>query len=193
MWRALFLVALLLGSAAPEPALARQITLPIPEVKQRQDVWCWVAVAEMLVRYYTGESRRQCRLLETGYGLPEDYCCGSEARCRRPGDLSEVAQLIEDISGQETRITGAPPRPSAVARQLERNRAIVAAIRPPGQQIGHVVVVHGIRSGRDWAELLINGPMSRVAETIPYRRLRSMWQASIIVRFDDGGDGDFEE
>jgi hypothetical protein len=112
--------------------------------------------------------------------------------------MTEIASLIEEFSGQETHITGAPPRPSSVAHQLERNRAIVAAVHPPGQSIGHVVVVRGIRRTASGVQLLLNDPMSRIPQTIDWSRLRPMWTDSIIVRFDgeraqDSGDFDLDE
>jgi hypothetical protein len=184
------LFAILLASL-PHPgrswAQSDRITLDVPELLQDVDVWCWVAVAEMLVTYYRGRAPEQCRMLEIGYGLPRGACCSNPQRCRRPGHLDETRRLIEHFSGQQARVTGAPARPSQVARALDRNRAIVAAIQPPGQPIGHVVVVRGIRRGHDGRiDLLVNDPMSQVPNTIPWEQFRPLWRQSIIVRFDDG-------
>jgi len=180
---------LVLAAAAP-PARAQRVTLDMPEVTQALDVWCWVAVAEMLVTYYRGRAPMQCRMLEIGYGLPKGRCCGDPGRCRRPGHLEETQRLIEHFSGQAARVTGPPDGPAAVARALGNNRAIVAAILPPRQPVGHLVVIRGIRRARGQAvELLVNDPTSRVPATIPWSRFRPLWRQSIIVQFDPAAAG----
>jgi hypothetical protein len=173
------------------------ITLDVPEVTQKTIVWCWLAVAEMVVKYYDwDQSPKQCRILELLDGQPKGYCCSAVNRCLRTGHLVEIQRIIRHYAGERSIITGPPRRPSDLAKALRKKKLVIAAISA-GQGAGHVVVVRGIRRNRQAVQLLVNDPMSRIPQTIDYEKFLAYWQETIIVQHnkndtDDNDDADDE-
>lgn len=163
----------------------REITLQVRPVSQETMVWCWLAVSEMIVRYYNdGQSYRQCRLLELGYQVSPGICCFDPQRCARPGALQEIQAIVEYIGHRSSKLTGPPPGPQAIYDALDHDRLIVAAL-DMGGGAGHVVIVRGIRieekDGTRVTMLLVNDPMSVVPTKVEYQRLKRYWRQTVVV------------
>ncbi len=97
--------------------------------------------------------------------------------CRRTGHLQEIAGLITYLGGGYAQI--APPaHPNVLYQTLASGRPIILALQ--SGYGGHVVVLRGMIPGPD-PILLVNDPMSIVAQTVPFSWLMGHWQAAIVV------------
>jgi ABC-type bacteriocin/lantibiotic exporter with double-glycine peptidase domain len=187
------IAALMLVLWSASGASGATITLDVPKVTQKTIAWCWLAVAEMVVKYYGwDEVPSQCRILERIDGLPKGYCCGAVNRCVRTGHLEEIRRIINHYTGGTARITGPPRRASAIARALRQDHLIIAALST-GMGAGHVVVVRGIRTEQGRVEVLVNDPMSRIPQTIALSELRSYWSHTIIVHGSSADESDDDD
>lgn len=167
---------------------AAPIALPVPTITQRTLVWCWLAVAEMVIRYRNqGRGLEQCQMMSIGHGMPPQACCADARPCARPGQLDEIQRLIAHFGGRFNQLS--PPQdPMSVYQHLRRGTPIIASINS-GMGMGHVVVIRGMRfvpqrtrMGVQWMPmLLINDPMSMIPGEVPYRQFLRQWRASILV------------
>jgi hypothetical protein len=71
-----------------------QAYLNVPFDRQETIVWCWVASARMVARYYNVAVPSQCQMLQGQYGAP---CCSQPALCARAGHISEIQALIQSF------------------------------------------------------------------------------------------------
>lgn len=195
----LFLFVLVLG-AFGRSALAQfegdrppPIVLKVPLVRQDTFVWCWLANAEMIVRYFRGRSPSQCQMMEIGYRTLPGACCGNPRACMRGGTgMQELQQVIRYFGGVAT--TWTPPSdPMTLYNVLAQNQAVVAQVKV--SDLGtHVVVIRGMRFqqingfdplGRPVRSVvplvLVNDPMSLLPQEVPYGRLLQVWIDSLIV------------
>jgi hypothetical protein len=102
--------------------------------------------------------------------------------------MAEIKRVIEHYTGGQVNIAGPPARPSVIARALQRDQIIIAALQQPGAPAGHVVVVRGIRRTGQSVQLLVNDPMSRIPQTVDYGQFRTNWTQTIIAYGSDDDD-----
>ena len=189
------------SAVAAEPAAIRQpVSLNVPHVRQQSANWCWLAVAQMVIGYKQwGASPSQCRLLEIGFGYPQNYCCGWQSRCDRGGTLEEIGRIVEYYSGRQV-FLGPPIEPEELYQVLSNGDVVIARIVVPPSQggptagpAGHTVVIKGIR----WAQgtvsqggqsfqavvpmILVNDPSQATTVEATYDELARYWEKSIIV------------
>lgn len=173
---AVIVVTLLL--TIPAQSSAQQVVLPVPNVTQNTPQWCWVAVAEMVIRYlHLGAGFNQCAMLQDTYRAP---CCVQPAMCNRPGHMAEIQNLIARYGGRWSSMAPALD-PNSIALHLSQNRPIIAFVRLPMQDVGHFVVIRGIRNTPLGPQVLINDPLSWVPSTVSLAQFYQYWQASIVV------------
>lgn len=177
----ILIMAALSAPAAASVAAEPSVSLDVPSQHQVNPQWCWLAVSEMIIQYYTGKAPpAQCQLLESLLGAPRGACCKFSDRCTRPGALEEIRQLIAHYSHRVSRIIGPPPDPRSVYNTLNQNRVIIAAIDNHTGG-GHVVIVRGIRIDNGTVELLINDPMHDGPLIVGYTAFFSHWRKSVVV------------
>lgn len=188
-----------------KPAVAappRPVSVPVPHIMQRTSMWCWLAVAEMVVRYkHWGRGPSQCQLMEIGLAMPPGRCCRNPRACLRGGTLKEIMRIINHFNGRSTAL-GPPASPGELYSLFSRNQVIIARLvqsKRPGIRIGgpppgHVVVLRGLgyeqvvfKSPRGPIRrlapvVLINDPQFPHPIKVPYPDVISNWERSILVK-----------
>lgn len=179
----LYIAFCLIFIAAQSVCAKSSVTLEVQPVTQKSIVWCWLAVAEMAIRYYNwDESPSQCRIMEHGYGLSPGTCCQNPKGCARTGSLTEIVNIIKHYGGVDAFITGPPKQPKDVYKALAKNKLVIAALHT-SMGSGHVVVIRGVRKQNGSIQLLVNDPMSVIARTLSYQKLHSMWRETVIINY----------
>ena len=118
--------------------------------KQRQDMWCWAAVAVSVDHYFAPMSTStQCQVARLVLEL--DECCTDPDPCNTPASLQ--VSLIKVEKWKETR-----PRPlrfTEIQREIDALRPVCVFIRWNGGG-GHFVVINGYwlsAEGDEWVEV----------------------------------------
>lgn len=157
------------------------IDLRIPNIQQQTQVWCWAAVAQQIIVWKRGNSPPQCALVAMANNAPPQFCCSGNPQCHVTGHLNQIQFLIGRFGGSMSQI--APPAgPRPIYQTLQRNRAIIMAVRSSPFS-GHVVVIRGISCHGPNVVLHVNDPLAWGAFTqpIPFQNILPYWQAAIIV------------
>ena len=196
------MVALLLGLLAQFPAaLANNyqpgypygsynvpppVDLPIQNIPQQTQVWCWAAVAQQIINATRGPSATppQCALVARAYGQHPGSCCGNPRNCTVTGQLPQIQQLIAEFGGRASSIER-PADPMTVYHTLAAGKAIILAVRS-SPFAGHVVVLRGMRwlpsPQGPYPVLLINDPMAYYTQPVPFAQLAAAWESAIVVQ-----------
>lgn len=152
-----------------------QAYLNIPYERQDTMVWCWVAAAKMIARYYNVQTPSQCSMLQAQYGAP---CCGNPAMCTRPGYIGEIQALIASF-GLRYSVMGPPADGWTLLALFKQGHPIVLYVNN-----SHFVVASGIK-----VVATPQGPLGIVRILDPYSgpyeepltSLYMRWGASIYV------------
>ena len=161
------------------------VDLPIQNLPQETEVWCWVAVSQQIIMATQGYARTpsQCSLVGYANGVGPQACCQNRAACTRPGTLEEIQGLIQQFGGRSSSLA-APTDPKSLYQTLANGHAIIISIQAT-PYMGHVVVLRGMawQPGPNGLEpvLLINDPMSHFTQPIPFRNIAQYWSAAIVV------------
>jgi len=182
-------IALILIASAPiRPVAAQSIDLPIRNIPQETQVWCWAAVAQQIINFSVGRRRTppQCALVAMANGAPPGVCCNRAGRfngnpqCERTGAFQQIQGLIAQFGGRLSNL--APPaHPRVLFDTLRRRHPIILAVRSTPFS-GHVVVLKGMSYRRGVPVLHINDPLSHFTRPMPFQALLPFWQAAIVVR-----------
>lgn len=192
--RALFLLmwvmVLWTGSSARAeylPYPLAPVDLPILNIPQQTDIWCWAAVAQQIISATIGPSRtpNQCALVAAANNMHPQSCCGQgHPACYRAGSIPEIQQLIGYFGGRYSNYA-MPAHPMTLYRTLAAGHAIILQLRPAGQTIGHVVVLRGMSSMPTpyghLPVLHINDPMALYTQPVPFDQIQPIWQSAIVV------------
>jgi hypothetical protein len=180
------MVALLTGRSVSAQVLP-PVDVPIPNIIQMTQVWCWAAVAQQIINAKAGASNTpaQCALVALANGASPAVCCsGYNPACLRTGSFSQIAGLIRHFGGSTS--TYAPPTdPMTLYRTLQSGRAVILQIRS-GYATSHVVVLRGMSFmptpyGVE-PVLHINDPLAYFTQPVPFRQLAPMWMDALVVR-----------
>jgi len=183
----LMIVVIIVALFHESPASA-QVNLPIQNIQQRTASWCWVAVAEQIIRWKNnGRGPQQCELVAIANGLPPGACCFPSPNpmvmqaCMRTGGLHEIQGMIAAF-GHSFSVVAPPTHPVALFQTLQQGHPIILAVQSSPFS-GHVVVLRGMIMGPD-PLLIINDPMgwTGFSQPVPFSRLATMWQAAILVQ-----------
>ena len=187
-WLAGFLVFCCLFFANNDNvAEAQTVMLPIQNIPQETEVWCWAAVAQQIVYSLQGGQGTppQCHMVARGLNMHPLNCCNQLGRfngnlaCKVTGSLQQIQGLIMEFGGQYS--TLAPPaHPSVLYNTLNQGRAIILGIRS-SPYTGHVVVLRGISVVSGVTVLHINDPMNYFTQPIPFPKLIPFWSSAIVV------------
>ena len=164
------------------------VVLPIRNILQETEVWCWAAVAQQIILSLRGlvNTPPQCALVSIANKAPPDYCCGGFwPDCIRPGSIAEIQALLLQFGGRYSSYA-LPADAVTVYNTLRSGRAIIMLVRStPFGSVGHFVVIRGMRwfsTPSGWqAELLINDPLRYFSEPIPFNNIAPFWQSAIVV------------
>jgi len=174
---ALGFLALTSASLAQVP-----VSLPVPVVRQATIEWCWVAAAEMILKYKGAKSPRQCEIMERGYGGLPGSCCGDTSRCTQPGQITDIQRIVAFYGGVLTNLNR-PALPAELYSILSQGSPVVAHLNLPTG--GHFVVIRGMTWEPSPVGLIpivqINDPMSSDPLVMPFDRLVGVWDAAVYV------------
>ena len=179
-------------------ARAQSVMLPIENIPQETQVWCWVAVSQQIVfslqdksysPYGPSNMPAQCQMVERATGYGPYTCCNDLGRyngnpyCHITGYLPWIQQLIVDYGGVWSKL--APPTSAqALFATLNAGRAIILEVRnSPYTNMSHVVVLRGMSYVDGGWVLHINDPMqwTEFSQPMPYQRLIQFWANAIVI------------
>lgn len=177
------------GVWQPEPGeqIPPPVDLPIQNLRQETQVWCWAAVSQQIIHSIRGQQNTpaQCALVAMANGAEPGVCCnGYNQQCVRTGTLDQIRSLIQQFGGRPSNIAE-PTDPMTLYKTLASGHPVIIAIQAPNTQAGHVIVVRGMTfmqtpNGVE-PVLHINDPMAIYTQPVPFRQLQQMWKAAIIV------------
>lgn len=174
--------ALAASAAAPRAsAQCAPVSLPIPNIPQETEVWCWAAVAQQIIVWRRGDSPPQCALVAIANNAPPGLCCSGAPICWQTGSLQQIQFLMAQFGGAYSNI--APPTdPATLYRTLASGRAIIMAVRT-SPYAGHVVVLRGMSCFGPTPVLSINDPLGwgPFGQPVPFQQIARFWQAAIVV------------
>lgn len=171
-------IFMLAGAGVPRASKAFDAELSISPVVQRTPVWCWVAVGEMVFKYFNVPNvnpagQYQCGIIGALAG-PSHPCWGDCTRCivpaGSPQNITNMLNLYPRIAGQLTRdsIRGISSRRSVraltvdeIKEELDNDRPIIAGISPAGVTgpfAQHVALIIGYEEDGDTLILTVNDP-----------------------------------
>lgn len=185
---ALIVVSCLSFSGTWNAASAQTVSLPIQNIPQETQVWCWAAVAQQIVYSLRGPANTppQCAMVALANNAHPNACCNQFGRyngnpaCMRTGSLQQIQWLIGYFGGRYS--TLAPPaHPGVLFDSLQRGHAIILSIQS-SPYAGHVVVLRGMSIVNGVPVLHINDPLAHFTKPMPFHRLLGYWSSAIVVR-----------
>lgn len=163
------------STAEPQVMVLDQAYVNVPFETQQTQVWCWVATARMVARYYNVTTPPQCQMLAQQYGAP---CCQNPAMCARPGYIQEIQALVASFGLRSSSI-GPPTDGYTLLNLFKQGRPIILYVNN-----SHFVVANGIK-----VVATPGGPLGIVSILDPYfgpyeealPNLYMRWGAAIYV------------
>ncbi|HET7433260.1 MAG TPA: C39 family peptidase [Thermoanaerobaculia bacterium] len=114
-----------------------QAVLSVPYVSQQTQVWCWAAVIEMILRYYSVPAT-QCQIV-SGYVLRQ--CCAGDPSCFVTASVTTIQAAMYQLGGVQSQWISGPLTFDQVAQEIGAGRPIMIEYR--GSFAGHVVLIVG--------------------------------------------------
>jgi len=104
---------------------------------QREDMWCWVAVAASVDHYFDPTSTwSQCRI--AGAVLGKTTCCSDPDSCNQAGSLEDALRVVDNLKSVED----GPLAFDDVVKQLRLGRPVCVRIGW-NEDGGHFVAIRG--------------------------------------------------
>ena len=168
-------------------AHAQTVVLPIDNIPQETQVWCWAAVAQQVVYSLRSpiETPPQCHMVAVAYGAHPAVCCNQFGRfngnpaCLRTGSLQQIQWLIANYGGRHS-VLAPPAHPNVLFETLQQGRAIILQIQS-SPFVGHVVVLRGMSIIEGVPVLHINDPLAYFTQPVPFSNLMGFWASAIVV------------
>lgn len=170
----------LVQSFAAQGLAQEAVDLPVPLVAQDTLEWCWVASAQMVLRFRGVDPPNQCQIMEMGYHTPPGACCSNPNRCAIPGTIYQVQRIISYFGGGFTQLNR-PADPSQLYSVLKQGAPVIAHLALPTG--GHFVVIRGINWSSGSPAVEINDPFFG-SLTLPFSQLVQIWDAGLYVEPD---------
>lgn len=171
---------------AMPPLAPPPIDLPIQNIPQETNVWCWAAVVQQIMLFKQGPANTppQCSLVATAYGANPSYCCANLGNCAVAGDASKIQQLLGYFNGSATTYTF-PANPMALYQTLAQGKPVIMELSQPYQGMTHVVVIRGMGFAQTPVGIIpmlhVNDPMSYYTQPVPFHLLAPLWKSAIVV------------
>lgn len=178
---------------------AQTIDLRIPYFSQRQPTWSWLAVVQMLIKYYDQNSTmKQCEYLERLYHVAPNTYCNHESRMALPDlDLERVQELLA-VNGKVYTKFIAPIDASEMYTLLQYGKPIIVKVKE-SYSTTRTLIVRGMRFRQETSQLsngqqvvflvpyvILNDPAIHDGPLeVPYTQLRSSWIDAIVVMSTD--------
>jgi len=159
---------------AVSPIAGKAASLGLTMEQQKQDNWCWSAIAVSVRKFLTGEVVEQCD--QVNRQLRRTTCCADPASCNVPFILDRT--LFAPAGGVFSF--------DLVKQQIDSGRPLVAQILWNGGGNAHFVCVDGYNNAGAAPRLSIKDPIYGPS-TVPYDVLVSsyqgsgLWNASYVV------------
>jgi hypothetical protein len=175
-----------LWQPAPGQSIPPPVDLPIQNLRQETEVWCWAAVSQQIILASRGPQATppQCALVAMANGADPGVCCnGYNQQCVTTGSLDQIQKLIAQFGGRYSNMA-APTDPMTLYQALAGGHAVILALQSqPGA--GHVVVVRGMSfaptQGSVEPVLHVNDPMAVYTQPVPFRQLVGVWKQAIVI------------
>jgi hypothetical protein len=160
-------------------------TLDIAPVRQQTQVWCWLAIGEMVFRHYGLRNNNpggnfQCGIIGT---IMSDTECNANCfntRCIRPsGSNYATVRMLKDYAWMSSKKVlradeGYELPFAAIKANIDRGRPIIAGVSPTRRQYydgaEHVALITGYEMGPGGVDLIINDPFPYPPMGNPYTR-----------------------
>jgi len=162
------------------------VDLPIENISQETNVWCWAAVSQQIIAASRGREQtpQQCALVAVANGAPEETCCVQQnPQCVVTGSLQQIQGLIQHYGGR-TSSYAEPTDPMTLYRTLKQGHAVVIGLQTDPSS-GHVVVARGMSFQETpqgvTALVHINDPMAQFTQPVPFQQIAGLWRQAIIV------------
>ena len=170
-------------------ANAQTVMLPIQNIPQETQVWCWAAVAQQIVYSMKGPTGTppQCYMVALANGALPAVCCNQFGRyngnpaCMKTGSLQQIQWLIGYFGGQYS-VLAPPANPKMLFDTLQQGRAIILVIQSSPFS-SHVVVLRGMSIINGMPVLHINDPLAFFTQPVPFPQLMGYWASAIVVGF----------
>ena len=182
----IFLLLITFSAKVYPQNLPPPVNIPIQNITQETQVWCWAAVAQQIIYSLNGPMNTppQCALVAMANGAHPQACCGGyNPQCVRTGSIPQIQGLISHFGGRYS-LYSPPADPMTLYRTLSSGSPIILEVRT-GLQNSHVVVLRGMqfvqsRFGIE-ALLYINDPLSYFTQPVPFSQIAPIWMSSIVV------------
>ncbi len=182
----LLVLAVVVVTTSAKAQVPPPVDIPIQNIPQETDVWCWVAVAQQIILASRGPSNTpaQCALVATANGATPAACCSEyNPLCVTTGSIPQIQNLIRHFGGRTSKY--APPTdPMTLYRTLARGHAVIVQLRT-GQSSAHVVVVRGMSFFRGpkgvQPVLHVNDPMAIFTQPVLYAQIAPIWMSAIVI------------
>jgi hypothetical protein len=162
------------------------VDLPIENISQETNVWCWAAVSQQIIAASRGREQtpQQCALVATANNTPSDVCCVQQnPQCVVTGSLQQIQDLIQHYGGRSSSYAE-PTDPMTLYRTLKQGHAVVIGLQT-NPSSGHVVVARGMSFQNTpqgvVAMVHINDPMAQFTQPVPFQQIAGIWRQAIIV------------
>lgn len=158
--------------------------LPVPAVQQQTQVWCWLAVGEMLFRYYNVPNLNpygnyQCGIIGTVMpaGSPCQSNCFNNGCIIPSGGNANTMRMLRDYpriaANRTTRLTETYELSfAAVRNNIDNGQPVVCGISPVGRRYyndaEHAVLLTGYELSAAGAFVVINDPFNYPPAGNPY-------------------------
>ncbi|MEO0421054.1 MAG: papain-like cysteine protease family protein [Pseudomonadota bacterium] len=169
------------------PQLPPPVDLPIQNIPQQTQVWCWAAVAQQIIMATRGPQATppQCALVARAFGQHPNSCCGNPANCTVTGQLPQIQALIAEFGGRHSSVQR-PTDPMTLYQTLAAGKAIIMAVKS-SPFAGHVVVLRGMAwmptpYGTVEPMLIINDPMAYYTQPVPFSQVAQIWEQAIVIQ-----------
>jgi hypothetical protein len=178
-------LALLAQGALAQP-LPPPVDMPIQNIRQEAEMWCWVAVAQQIILASRGPAATpaQCALVAIANNAPPAVCCSAyNPACDRPGGIPQIQGLIAQFGGHYSIYTQ-PADAMTLYRTLASGHPVIVQIRT-GPNMGHVIVVRGMSfmlTPMGVVPLLhVNDPMQMYTQPVPFAQIAPIWMGAIVI------------
>ena len=202
---AVFGVGLCLALLVPvNLIMAAEVKLHIPPVLQERPSWSWVAVGEMVFKYYAVPAAHrtdyQCGIVQSRNlctGIPNcvqcDLSAGDEATminmleqypviATPGGTAGDIALTVQSKNGSLS--------DAEVKKEIDEGRPIIVGLSPTGFKVDgipqHMALIVGYDDRSGDLMLTVNDPF-------PYEDMRFLWigNAYLSARASGGSDGEY--
>jgi len=169
--------------------------LDVEPVEQATPVWCWVAVSEMVLRYYDVPNvnpggHYQCGFIGLNAVATNAQACNADCRlCNFPAGHANVLKSAFEEYPRRVALVKSERQPrlrmtiraralsfDEVMEEIDNERPFIIGISPAGSPVSnvsaHVAVIRGYKDEGGRSEVLVNDPFpfERAGSPNPYLR-----------------------